>query len=388
MTSERRRTVFAMRLDDDESALPALMALERDASWRWGAGFEMASPRVLIKPNWVATAPPPVTTSHALVGDVLDWVRTVATPSEIALGDMPTDRWNAGTRMMEQADAESVLRGLGVVEQFEGVGDPPVRIAFFDQEEWVTRPRPAGMEIWPDGIPIPRVAAESDLLIELIQLKTHWITGFSGSTKGLMGLLPLAGTRYIHAAPSAHGGPVEQPGLLVVPHTLRKRRDYCDRIAAIAHARCPDLFVVDARLAFAAEGPGRGPVVAPRWFAVTRDLVAADLFCVSVLRQVWEDDLPVIHDSQSPDAAGKPISEWYVEHADRIPKEHNGRIDDLVKFPLRRHPVIEADVEAGFWPRLHEPVELIAACDVDADVQAARRIADAMGAELTLAAPR
>lgn len=353
------RIVYASVIENDAPARPLLDLLPQ-LGWRPGAG-------VLVKPNWVATAPPPVTSSHALVHEVIAWLRATAEPDEIVLGDMPTDRWNSEKGMMEQADAESVFRDLGVIEQFGAL--PGTRLAFFDREEWVTRPRPPN-DTWPAGIPIARAAAECDYLVELIQLKTHWITGFSGSTKGLMGLLPLSGTRYIHASPSSMDGPVEMPGLPVVPASLRKRRDYCDRIAAIACARCPDLFVIDARLAFAALGPGQGPVVAPAWMAVTTDLVAADLFCLAVLSWTWRQNLPTLD--------GEPVQAWYEKNGESLPATHNGRIDKLASFPLRRHPVIEAAVACGLWPRLHETVTLRTP-SVDDHV---RYLTDAMGAEV------
>ncbi|HXE73990.1 MAG TPA: DUF362 domain-containing protein [Candidatus Nitrosotenuis sp.] len=297
--------------------------------------------RVLINPNFVAAAPPPVTTDLELLRRLVAWLEQRYRPASIAVGDMPTDRWNSEKGVMEQGDCRGVLGALGV----PSLAELGVEVAYFDEEDWVLRPSPG--PLWPRGIPLARRAVEADLLLAVVPLKTHWITGLSGALKGVMGLLPLEGTRYIHSAPSAGGGglPLGHPA---VPLGLRQRRDYCDRIAAVAAARPPDYVLVDGRLALAAEGPGRGPVVEPGWILAGNDPVAVDLACLALLSWVWQKDLPT--------REGPPIREWYRLHPERL--AHNGRIDVLERFPLRRHPLVEAAVQAGLWPRLYVPVYL------------------------------
>jgi uncharacterized protein (DUF362 family) len=259
---------------------------------------------------------------------------------------MPTDRWNSARGMIEQADPKSVLANLGLLSLDD---IPGVEVVLFDREAWVRRESPTN-GTWPDGIPIAIAAADADFLIELVQLKTHWITGFSGALKALMGLLPLEGTRYIHAAPSARLGRLTPAlGSRNIPASLRRRLDYCRRIAALATARRPNYVIVDGRTAYAAEGPCKGPVVQSGWMAATADPVAAELICLALLAWIWWADV------ETDD--GEPIRDWYARNGSVV-SEHNGRIDVLQSFRLRDHPMIRAAVGCRLWESADVPVQL------------------------------
>lgn len=157
-------------------------------------------------------------------------------------------------------------------------------VVFDDDVDWVTLP--AGtMPDWVGTVRIPASVATATHVINLANMKTHFITGFTMTLKNMIGV--------IHAADRKRRGNL---------FTHEAVDDKLGRqIAQISKAITPTLNVIDGWTALVTGGPtphdrtaGRGGGTAqPKVVIASIDRIAADLTGVAVLRTVCPPTEPI-----------------------------------------------------------------------------------------------
>lgn len=139
------------------------------------------SRRILIKPNLVTakTACEGVTTDIDLIRHLVEAIHTISN-AEIIVGESSL------------LDTDDVFKYLNV-HALEKSG---CRVENFDEGEWVEVQSPFSLLF--KNFLIPRIASESDVVINLAKMKTHELTGVTLGIKNFFGLLSAGGRRYAH----------------------------------------------------------------------------------------------------------------------------------------------------------------------------------------------
>jgi uncharacterized protein (DUF362 family)/NAD-dependent dihydropyrimidine dehydrogenase PreA subunit len=137
--------------------------------------------RILIKPNFVTakSSHDGVTTSIDLIREIVKAVKEIST-AEIVVGESSL------------LDTAAVFKYLNVYD-LEKTG---CRVENFDKGEWIDIEPPFSLLF--NRILIPRLAHESDFIINVSKMKTHALTGVTLGIKNFFGLLSASGRRYAH----------------------------------------------------------------------------------------------------------------------------------------------------------------------------------------------
>jgi uncharacterized protein (DUF362 family) len=235
-------------------ARDAGMAAAVGAAVRLAGGLDFIRPgqTVLVKPNICCPNPHPATTSPEVLTAVLRLVRERA-PGRLVVGDQ-TFYVQSTTANVRRAGLEGAVRAEGA--EFVAFDDLPRRHV-----------RPPAARHWPDGYRIPAMLDEVDHVINLACIKTHVLARYTMAMKNVIGVIDAESRRYYHR--------------------IRAQRGYeafAALIAEMALAIRPALHVLDGTAAFVDGGPSDGRVVHPRLVIASRDLLAADVAGLAVLR--------------------------------------------------------------------------------------------------------
>jgi uncharacterized protein (DUF362 family) len=199
--------------------------------------------RVLVKPNLVVAAPPPVTTGVDLMRAVTEALYE-ADAEEVIIGE--SSLWSTNTRrVMEQLRVVEVARDVGA------------RVLPFEEERWI-RVRTQGR--WIRRPKVPRVLQEVDRIVYLPVLKTHRLAQFSMTLKMAMGIIKPSQRAFMHL------------------YGLRRK------IVDVCSAVLPDLSVLDARRCFISGGPMEGEEREPGLLLASGDPVALDVEGIRVIQ--------------------------------------------------------------------------------------------------------
>lgn len=219
-------------------------------TWRAAAMPDVASKRVLVKPNLIDEIEGrPVTTDARLVGAVVDLLRELGA-GEVSVGDGPGFR----------REAAPVANDSGLTEVLARRKVPFVDLNYDDP-----RPRPArdGWFRHERTLWLPRHAVEADLIVSVPKLKTHHWAGVSLSLKNLFGLIP--GCRY--------GWPKNALHVNGIPAS----------ILGIYQSAPPVVAVVDGIVGMEGDGPLFGSAVAHGVLAVGANAAAVDQVCAQLM---------------------------------------------------------------------------------------------------------
>ena len=167
----------------------------------------------------------------------------------VIVGDRSNPRW----------DTIPAMKQLGMYQAAQEAGAD--EIIGFEDGDWIGV-NPAGAESWPKGFRIPAIVSEVDHIISVPVLHTHHITGHSLSLKNLVGLIHPADRMVFHASP---------------------KRD--EMIAEISLAIKPSLIVIEGTKAFIDGGPSVGTLVHPKVYLASKDILAADVIGVELLKK-------------------------------------------------------------------------------------------------------
>lgn len=201
--------------------------------------------KVLIKPNVNSDDPSPGTTHPEALAEIVRLAK--AKGAYVIVGDRSNPQWKTITAMK--------ATGMYTAAKKAGADE----IVGFEDEEWI-RVAPEKAKNWPNGFRIPKRLQGIDHIISLPVLHTHSITGHSLAIKNLVGLIHPADRMLFHAS--------------------SKREEM---IAEISLAIRPDLTVIDGTRAFIEGGPSNGKVAETRVYLASKDVLAADVFGVSLL---------------------------------------------------------------------------------------------------------
>jgi uncharacterized protein (DUF362 family) len=194
---------------------------------------------VLIKPNmgFAHTPDRRTTTSAKLVGVVAKMVRDLGA-SKILVADNPVN------------DVNKILKLMGIKEALEGLDAKIVLVDKASNFDFVERKIPQGKAI--DSTEVLAEAAECDVHIAMPIAKSHSWAGFTGTLKGMM-------------------------GLVATRNTFHWLHDLHQSIADLNTVIKADLIIMDAMEVLATEGPkGPGELVRCDTLIAGTDPVAVD----------------------------------------------------------------------------------------------------------------
>jgi uncharacterized protein (DUF362 family) len=232
----------------------ASMAAATRAAVQLAGGLDAIRPgqTVLVKPNICCPDPHPATTSPEVLASVLELVRG-RRPGRLLVGDQTFFVQSTGANV-RRAGLEQAVRAQGA--EFIAFDDVPRRHV-----------RPAGARHWPDGYRIPALLDGVDHVINVACVKTHFLARYTMAMKNLIGLIDADSRRYYHRIRTEQGYDA-----------------FAALIAEMSLAVRPVLHVLDATAAFVSGGPSSGRTAAPRLVIASRDLIAADVAGLAVLR--------------------------------------------------------------------------------------------------------
>ncbi len=212
--------------------------------------------RIVLKPNLVKAAGPPITTPVALVAAVACWVREAAPRAELLIAE------GCGSKSY---DTEHCFRKLGYEELAAQLG---VELVDLNHQPTVCLARD-DCRRWPE-MHLPELLLES-FLFSLPVLKAHTLATTTLTLKNMMG-----------AAPPGH---YQQGG------HWKKAAFHHDIQAAVADLnryRCPDFTLLDATVGLAQSHLG-GPTCSPPpgLLAASFDPVALDAYGSGLLGLDW-----------------------------------------------------------------------------------------------------
>jgi uncharacterized protein (DUF362 family) len=209
---------------------------------------------VLIKINLNSSNPYPASTSSEMLDALLQSLGNLGV-KRICIGDC-SGLSHLPTRKVINRKKLGCLKKYGV------------KIKVFDYGKWVRVPIKG---IYFNSIILSESIYKYDKIINLANLKSHYLAGFSCSTKLMVGFM--------------------HPFQRIALH-----KDHLEeRIAELALAVQPDISIIDARSIFIDGGPDAGTAVETKTIIVNNDLLAADLsaydFLVSVKQRYGINDL-------------------------------------------------------------------------------------------------
>jgi uncharacterized protein (DUF362 family) len=197
---------------------------------------------VLIKINLNSSNPYPASTSPEMLDALLQILASLGV-KKICIGDC-SGLSHLPTRKVINRKKLDNLKKYGV------------KIKVFDYGKWVNVPING---IYFKSILLSESIYKYDKIINLANLKSHRLTGFSFSTKLLVGFM--------------------HPSQRILLH-----KDHLEeRVAELSLAVLPDISIIDARSIFVDGGPDIGTVVEAKTIIVNNDLLDTDLSAYDLL---------------------------------------------------------------------------------------------------------
>lgn len=215
-------------------------------------------PRIVLKPNLVEAAPPPITTPVALVAALADYLRRVHPAAEIIVAE------GCGSK---NYDTEHCFATLGYTRMAAARG---IELLDLNHAPLTRLARP-GCRRWPE-MDLPSLLFDA-FLISLPVLKAHTLAKVTLTMKNMMGAAP----------PSRHqqGGHWKKAAF---------HRGIQAAVADLNRYRCPDFTLLDATIGLSQSHLG-GPVCdpPPGLLAAAHDPVAIDAFGAGLLGRDWRE---------------------------------------------------------------------------------------------------
>jgi len=200
---------------------------------------------VLLKPNFNTADPSPASTSIDFLRAVTELVYDCGAKMVI-IGDSSTMSLNS----------RKVMEKIGVFE-LENIERPP-RVYVFDERGWVKKEVPNSKYL--KNIFVSEYLDKADKLILLPNLKTHFMSKFTGSLKLSMGFVK----------------PFERVGFHL--------RCLQEKVAEMNKIISPDLIIMDARRCFINKGPAKGDIRKPRMLLASKSRVAIDIEGIKIIQ--------------------------------------------------------------------------------------------------------
>ncbi len=215
--------------------------------------FIQSGQKILIKPNVNNNDPAPATTHPEALAEVVRLVKSKG--AYVIVGDLSNRRWKTIPAMKDT--------GMYKAAKEAGADE----IVDFGDEEWV-RVKPERAENWKKGFRIPKRLSDVDHVITVSVLHTHSITGHSLAIKNLVGLIHPRDRGFFHASTKID-----------------------EMIAEIGLAIKPSLSIIEGTKAFIKGGPWGGELVEPKVYLASKDMLAADVVGVGLLKKHGAEQL-------------------------------------------------------------------------------------------------
>lgn len=216
---------------------------------------------VFIKPNVNSDDPYPATTNPAVVGAVVELVKSY-NPKRIVVADRSNGAY----------DTLHAMQKVGIYQAALAAG---AEVLALEREPW-TQVRPQGSVYW-HTLQVPRLLMEADYVINMPVAHTHFLAGYSLALKNWVGMIALGDRDVLHTtSPSYNPSVKTSPPEDVVHH-------YGVRAAEANLVRPASFVVLDATRALVTGGPFTGQQARPGIVVACRDLVAADAAGLALL---------------------------------------------------------------------------------------------------------
>jgi len=200
--------------------------------------------RVLLKPNFNSQDPYPGSTDLAFLRAVVELLLEAG--AKVTIGECSGGLWKPTRKVFRKVGVYELARDLGVE-----------LVAFDDKpDDWV-RVKVNGDYL--SSVSVPRSAYETDKIVYLPLMKTHFRGRLSGALKLAVGFMHPGELRALHA------------------------RHLEQKIAEISLCWQPNIIIMDGRKTFVSGGPDRGRLEKPGVVLASGDLVAIDVEAVKVL---------------------------------------------------------------------------------------------------------
>ncbi len=199
---------------------------------------------VLLKPNFNTADPPPASTDLEFLKIVTDLVYDCGAKM-VLIGESSTMSLNT----------RKVMEKIGVLD-LEKMKRPP-RIYVFDERKWIKKKIPEGNHL--KEVSVTEYLDRADKLILLPNLKTHFLSKFTGSLKLSMGFI--------------------KPFERVMFHLHLQKK-----IAELNKIIHPDLIIMDARKCFIKKGPAEGEVREPGLILSSQSRTAIDIEGIKIIQ--------------------------------------------------------------------------------------------------------
>lgn len=223
--------------------------------------FISAGDRVLLKPNFNTADPPPASTDLGFLKTVAALIME-AGAGEIIIGDSST----------VYLKTRKVMEEIGVFDLEKTV--PNVRVAVFEEGEWVRKKIPGGK--FQPCVAVPKILDEVDKLILLPCLKTHKMAQFTGALKLAVGFMK----------------PIQRLKLHV--------SNLQEKVAEINGVIKPDLIIMDGRKCFINRGPAEGDLREPNLILASKNRVAIDIEGIKIIQGYEGNSLVGFYPQQLP----------------------------------------------------------------------------------------
>lgn len=208
---------------------------------------------VFVKPNFNTADPTPGSTHNDTLEEILLELKKIH-PASLTFGD------RCGPAVMAKVIKERKLDELA-----DRLGVGLVNFEEMPQEDWIPLQDPRFH--WPEGIHLPKVVLDSDVVISTCTLKTHGFGGvFSMSLKLGVGLVP--------------------KNFKTLHHSEHMRK----MIAEINVAYHPEFTIMDGVDVFTDGGPMTGTLAKGNVMMVSKDRIALDAVGLSMLRHLGSNE--------------------------------------------------------------------------------------------------
>lgn len=208
--------------------------------------------RVLVKPNVVTANPSPVTTNPQVVRAVVKLMYEGGA-SEVVVGDSSAFIALPTRDNMRRTGVEAAARETGA------------EVAYFEEEDWV-RIRPTNTKYIKE-FQVSKRAYEADVLVSVPVIKTHRYATYTIALKNTLGII------HPQDRPSVHGS-----------------GNWEEVVAEINVAVQPSLIIVDGTKSMVAGGPLSGIAAETNMILATKDLIAADVIGLGVIKSFGKWD--------------------------------------------------------------------------------------------------
>ena len=200
--------------------------------------------KVTIKPNLNTSDPYPASSDPAFIK---------------ALGEVILEAGASKIEIMDSSTMKTSSRGVAQKIGLDVVAEElDADLIFLDEHEWVKVKFPRGKYLKGGSIGKPILDIQKMVLAP--NLKTHFLTGYTGSMKLFVGWIKHSHRIRMHA------------------------RKLQPKIADLASYFNPDLIVMDARTCFVTGGPSSGTCSTPGVILASGDMVSTDVEGVKIIQ--------------------------------------------------------------------------------------------------------